>query len=217
MTEINRIADAILTVRPTVPAGRALMVAITGIDGSGKGYVTEQVERRLRAEGVTVAAVNIDGWLELPSRRFDPQRPAEHFYERGIRFGDLFQQLVLPLRAHRTLRLTADLADAIDAETYRRHTYEFRDIDVVLLDGIFLLRRDLRGHFDLSLWIVCTFATALERALRRGQEGLSADETVRAYETIYFPTQRIHFERDAPRDAATAVIANDPRLSAPGL
>jgi uridine kinase len=215
--DLARATDLTLAGRRQALAGHSLLVAITGIDGSGKGYVTERVERRLRAEGVTVAAVNIDGWLELPSRRFDPRRPAEHFYERGIRFGDLFRQLVLPLRAHRTLRLTADLADATDAETYRRHTYEFRDIDVVLLDGIFLLKRDLRGHFDLSFWIDCTFATALERALRRGQEGLSPVETVRAYETIYFPAQRIHFERDAPREAATAVIANDPRLSAPDL
>ena len=53
---------------------------------------------------------------------------------------------------------------------------------------------------------------ALERALRRGQEGLPPEQVVRAYETIYFPAQRIHFERDEPRSGADLVLGNDPRL-----
>ena len=65
-------------------------------------------------------------------------------------------------------------------------------------------------------WLDCTFATALERALRRGQEGLPPDETIRAYETIYFPAQRIHFARDEPRAGADLVVPNDHRLTVAG-
>ncbi|HYR90451.1 MAG TPA: hypothetical protein VE422_40645 [Terriglobia bacterium] len=50
---------------------------------------------------------------------------------------------------------------------------------------------------------------ALERAVARGREGLPFAETVRAYETIYFPAQRLHFERDHPRAAADFIIRND--------
>ena len=46
------------------------------------------------------------------------------------------------------------------------------------------------------------------------QEGLSRDATVEAYRTIYFPAQEIHFARDDPRGAATAIMNNDPRLAA---
>jgi uridine kinase len=52
----------------------------------------------------------------------------------------------------------------------------------------------------------------LERALARGQEGLPPEDTIRAYHTIYFPAQEIHFQRDDPKTAATLVINNDPRL-----
>jgi len=38
------------------------------------------------------------------------------------------------------------------------------------------------------------------------------DRSQPAYRTIYFPAQLIHFERDRPREAATAIINNDPRL-----
>jgi uridine kinase len=97
------------------------------------------------------------------------------------------------------------------ATSYRRRVYEFHDIDVILLEGIFLLTRERRGHFDLSVWIECGFGTALTRALARRQEGLTAAETAAAYRRIYFPAQLIHFERDQPREAADVTILNDPQ------
>jgi uridine kinase len=199
-----------------VPRTRSVLTGITGIDGSGKGYVTEHLAARLRERGVRVTAINVDGWLNLPSRRFSPVNPAEHFYGHAIRFEEMFAHLILPLKERRSHRLVAELADATDAEVYRRHVYEFEDVDVILLEGIFLLKRAHRDHLDLSFWIDCTFETALERALARGQEGLSPDETVRDYETIYFPAQRIHLDRDSPRGFATVVLSNDPRIPAHG-
>ena len=58
------------------------------------------------------------------------------------------------------------------ATAYKRHTYHFQDVDVILLEGIFLLKREFQQSYDLSVWIDCTFETALERALQRAQEGL---------------------------------------------
>lgn len=76
-----------------------------------------------------------------------------------------------------------------------------------------LFKRAYRAYFDLAFWVECTFETALERALRRGQEGLPPDETIRAYESIYFPAQRIHFACDNLRGTADFIIINDPRLN----
>ena len=66
-----------------------------------------------------------------------------------------------------------------------------------------------RDHFDLKVWIDCSFATALRRAMARGQEGLLPHEAKRAFETIYFPAQRIHLARDNPSKAADIVFTNE--------
>lgn len=171
MTEHTSAVEAILAQRTAVPRARSVLAGITGIDGSGKGYVAERIAAQLRERGVRVAEINVDGWLDLPSRRFSPINPAEHFYDHAIRFEEMFARLVLPLKESRSCRLVAELADATDAEVYRRHVYEFEVIDVILLEGIFLLKRAHRHHLDLSFWIDCTFETALERALARGQGG----------------------------------------------
>ncbi len=88
--------------------------------------------------------------------------------------------------------------------------FEFRDVDIILLEGIFVLKRDYREHFELTLWVDCSFESAMKRAVQHAQEGLSPDETRRAYETIFFPAQQLHFERDNPRAVADLIINNDP-------
>jgi uridine kinase len=78
-----------------------------------------------------------------------------------------------------------------------------------LVEGIFLFKQAYRSLFDLAIWVECSFPTALARAIERGQEGLTPAKTIAAYETIYFPAQRIHFERDAPRATVDLILDND--------
>ena len=117
----------------------------------------------------------------------------------------------MPFRDARRCRVVADFTEET-ATAYRSHTYAFGDTDVILLEGIFLLKGAWRPYYDLSFWVDCSFETALERALRRGQEGLPPAETVRAFQTIYFPAQRLHLAMDAPRSAAHWVLPNDHKL-----
>ena len=215
IAELPTAVDRILDVRRSVPLGRSVLLAISGIDGCGKGYLTTRLVEGLEASGLRTAAVNIDGWLNLPGKRFDASRPAEHFYRHAIRFREMFDELILPLRDRRSVRVVADYAEET-ATDYRRHVYEFEDVDVIALEGIYLLKRSFLAYYDLSIWIECSFETALERAVARAQEGLSREETIRAYRTIYFPAQEIHFRRDDPRAAAALTIANDPRLDSTG-
>jgi uridine kinase len=201
----------IMDARRSVDPRRAVLMAVTGIDGCGKGYVTARIVDAIQARGFRATAINIDGWLNLPHKRFDPSRPAVHFYHHAIRFDEMFSQLVFPLRNHRSVRVEADYAEETAGE-YRRCIYDFQEIDVIVLEGIYLLKRTFQTYYDLSVWIDCTFETALERAVVRAQEGLGHEDTVRAYRTIYFPAQEIHFKRDNPRPAATLTMNNDARL-----
>lgn len=207
-TDVRAVTDRLLEVRASVPRERAALVAVSGIDGCGKGWLTRKIVDDLQARGIKAANINIDGWLNLPAKRFSDKNPAEHFYLHAIRFDEMFAQLVLPLRDARSIRVETDFAEET-ATTYRKQLYEFTDIDIIVLEGIYLLRQAFRNYYDLSIWIDCSFAKALERALARGQEGLPPTDTIRAYETIYFPAQDIHFQRDNPRQAAAIIVDNN--------
>ena len=204
----REVVEAIARKRGTVAPDRAVLVGISGIDASGKGFVTAKLTEKLRDCGWNTAATSADDWLNLPEVCMNRDNYAEHFYEHVIRFDEMFEQLILPLREKRGISLTADCADA-KATTYRRRRYDFHDIEIVLLEGIFLFKPEYRDHFDLKVWVDCSFETAMERAIKRGQEGLPPAETRHAFETIYFPAQRIHLARDKPRKAADIVFTNE--------
>lgn len=211
MLDLDLVVARIFDARHSVPTTRSVLTAITGIDGCGKGYVAARIANVVQATGLRVAVVNIDGWLNLPSRRFAASNPAEHFYEHAIRFEEMFAQLIFPLRERRSVRIETEYAEETATE-YRPRVFEFEEIDVILLEGIYLLKRAFQTYYDLSCWIECSLETALERAIARAQEGLPPAETVRAYQTIYFPAQKIHFKRDNPKSAATMLLVNDHRL-----
>lgn len=199
--------------RKLTPA-RCLVVGISGIDASGKGVVSDRLAERLRADGFNVAVIHGDGWLHLPERRFSKSNPGEHFYRHAFRFDELFHHLVRPLRETRTVWHKANHTEET-ASHFRQKVYDLRDIDIAIVECVFLFQPYFEGEFDLRVWIECRFETALARAIARRQEGLGPDETIVAFEQIYFPAQRLHLERDDPKSRADIVYTNE--VTIPGL
>jgi uridine kinase len=122
----------------------------------------------------------------------------------------------MPLRDCRSLHLVADLVEET-ATDYRKHVYDFKNVGIIVVEGIFLFKAEYRNFFDLAVWVDCSFPTALARAIDRGQESLGPAKTIAAYETIYFPAQRIHFTRDHPQENADLVFENERSSAAPLL
>ena len=208
MRSIDEVVRKILERRANISQTRSLLVGVSGIDGCGKGYIAAQLQAHLALRGVIPTILNVDGWLNMPQKRFDKSAPAENFYENAIRLDQFFTQLVVPLRSGRSVHLVADFVEET-ASDYRKHTYDYQDVSVVLVEGIFLFKPQYRKYFDLAIWIDCSFPTALARAIDRAQEGLSPANTIAAYDTIYFPAQRIHLAQDKPRENADLIFEND--------
>lgn len=179
----------------------ALLVAISGIDASGKGYISNMLTASLNNSGYKVANVGIDPWQNLPKIRLSKVNAGEHFYHNAIRFDALFQQLLLPLKKQRSVTATMDYMQQTENE-FHPYTYHYQDIDIILVEGIFLLQSRWLAYYDLSIWVDCSESTALKRAIKRNQEGLSEADLVTEYETIYFPAQRFHDLQDSPRSLA---------------
>ena len=211
MATLHTVVDGILDARNTIPADQSVLIAISGIDAGGKGYFTDRLVGSLQAKGVRAVSINVDAWLSLPDRRFGTSDPPENYYHHAIRFEEMFTETIFPLRDHRSLRVEINYADETATE-YRRRSLEFDNVEVILLEGIYLLKRSFQSYYDRSIWIECGFETALERAISRGQEGLPPEETIRDYRTIYAPAQEIHFQRDDPKGVADLIVNNDERL-----
>lgn len=184
-----------------------MLMAVSGIDSSGKGHITDMLVAELNSQGIQVVSINIDPWLTLPKQRFNLENPGEHFYHHAFVFEELFRQLVLLLQQRRSLHLETTLTGQFG--TPFTQVYNFQNVDVIVLEGIFLLKRSLLHYYDFKVWIECSFETALKRALQRNQEGLLPEEITRDYDAIYFPAQKFHFAVDDPRSKAGYIYRND--------
>ncbi len=204
---VNDLVTIIQEKRPQILPAQSLLVAISGIDSSGKGYVTKKIARETNKQGLNAIAINIDPWLNPPEKRYSVNNPGEYFYYHAFSFKDLFEQLIYPLQNQRAIYLKKTLTGQFGIPF--EQIYDFQNVDVILLEGIFLFRRTLRANYDLAFWIECSFETALARALQRNQENLSPQAIVNEYNTIYFSAQRFHFRVDRPKSSVDAIYIND--------
>ena len=194
--------------RGNLSLDHALLVGVSGIDAGGKDFISRKLADELESAGYRVALINIDGWLNLPPVRFSSEGPGRHFYEHALRLDEAFRDLIIPLRQNRWVDIETDHTEET-AHEYWRHRYSFENIDIVLVEGIFLFKKRFAGEFDLRIWVDCSFEKALQRAIRRGQEGKDPSATIADYNVIYFPAQQHHFTTDNPIATSDIIIPNE--------
>ncbi|MBK8096986.1 MAG: hypothetical protein IPK26_07760 [Planctomycetes bacterium] len=181
-SEVVAAAATIVRRRRALRANRALLVAVSGIDETGDEQVAQAVVERLRAQGLRAERLSVDSAGRTTGR---------------LALDAIVGRALLPLRETRSARLPAVASAPM---------VEFDDIDVLVVDGAMLLRRELRALFDLSIWVECSFATAQERS----PTWASSVDALAAW-----ARQKEHLRRDEPRLHADLVIVHDPRLQAP--
>jgi len=206
MINIERLTGPITGLVGRHAPSRAVLVGISGIDRGGNQWLTGLLRDALASIGTTsVAALSVDHWLNLPSVRFRIEDPARSFYEHGVRLTEMLEQVVLPLKANRRVHADAPLTGSTSG-------LSCQDVDVILVEGIFLFKREFQPLYDLSIWVDCTFETALERLIERRPREPQQPAALSACERIYFSALRHHMAVDDPVSATHYTVRNDPRI-----
>ena len=206
VTELNALVSAIHCAKQAQPT-HVLLVGISGIDGSGKSFIAQKLAAELESSGLPAALIGLDPWRTAPEIRFQNVNSGEHFYRHAYRFDELYSQLIDPLKRDGDISLAANILER-DGSSSTLH-YKFEAVQVVLLEGIFLFKREMQTRFDLRVWIDCSFKTALKRALKRNQEGVSIEQLTHDYNKVYRPAQEFHLHRDNPVNTAHIRIENE--------
>jgi uridine kinase len=190
-------------------------VAISGIDASGKGFVADLLQNELEKQDLKVANINIDPWQNPIVLRLKKENPVENFYREVFRWDDFFTQLITPMKKSGSIYLEAMLIRT-DADEYYPHVYNFIDVNILLIEGIFLLKKALLNYYDSKIWIDCSFETGLQRAMARNVENLSKEQLIHDYNTYYYPAQQYHFQQDNPQKSSDIIYCNDELLGTVG-
>ncbi|SBW29179.1 uridine kinase [Candidatus Protofrankia californiensis] len=207
--------EALAGLLATTRSDQVLRVGVDGPDAAGKTTLADELAESITRLGRPVVRVSIDGFHhpEAVRRRRGPLSPEGYFFD-SFDYAALRRLVIDPLGpgGDRRFRSAAfdhrsDIARAVPEQTAARNA-------VLLLDGVFLLREELRTCWEISVFVQVSPAESLRRALDRDVALFGSTDAVRErYERRYLPGQELYRALAAPMDTADVVMDNaDPDL-----
>ncbi len=200
---IAEIAQAILGAQ-----GPGVMrVGIDGVDGAGKTRFADGLAQALQARGAQVIRAGVDGFHHPKAVRYRQGRwSPEGFYRDSYDYACLKQVLLDPLSpggsgGYRCAAFDHQADAPVAAEPQTAQTGE-----ILVFDGIFLHRPELRAYWDFSVFLAVRFAQSIPRLGAR--DGGPTDPAARENRR-YVEGQQRYLRECAPAQTATVVIDNN--------
>jgi len=186
-------------------------VAIDGVGASGKTVLADELAGSLESLGRNVIRASIDGFHRPRAERHARgELSPEGYLDDSFDYDAVRSCLLTPLGPGGNRRYRTAVFDfRTESPAVSREAAAEPD-SVLLFDGIFVLREELRDHWDFSVFVDAGFDVTLVRGLRRDLALFGSEEVVRErYERRYIPGETMYLERYRPFDYADAVVRND--------
>ncbi|TRO50932.1 uridine kinase [Candidatus Bathyarchaeota archaeon] len=186
---------------------RPLLVAIDGYDAAGKSILAKVLAEKLRGLGLNIIEASIDGFHNPRVIRYKRgEESPEGYYYDSFNYAALKVMLLDSLKTG-DMRYKTQPFDYV-ADKGIMSTYSEAEIDSILIfDGVFALRPELRDYWDYSIYLYVDEDVSLARGVARDP---GDEEAIRhRYNVRYIPGQRIYHQEAEPMKHASIVIDNN--------
>ncbi|SFU74695.1 uridine kinase [Methylobacterium sp. UNCCL125] len=201
VTVVDRIADR-LNAQPK----RGLMVGIDGVDGVGKTTFADDLGGALRARGREVIRSSADGFHNPRSVRYHLGRLSpEGFYRHSYNYPLLQRVLLQPLTAQGSRRFRFAAFDHATDKPIEAEEQIASDDAILIFDGLFLHRPELRGYWDFTVFLDAPFEVTIPRGASRGP-GFGDPDPAATSNRRYIEGNRLYLDECKPRQVASVVI-----------
>lgn len=207
---LNDIAETILN----LPRHHTVRVGVDGVDGAGKTTFADELAKILETSDRTIIRASVDGFHNPKSTRYRLGRDSpQGFFLDSYNYPELKAALLEPLSPSGIGRYRTAAFDHRANSPVSAPEEEAAPGAILIFDGIFLHRLELRGYWDFSIFLEVGFDVSIPRGAQRG-EGSPDPQAAENYR--YVAGQKIYLQECQPRRRATLVINNE-NLAAPYL
>jgi uridine kinase len=203
---VRRLADHLVHQQHSM--GRPLVVGITGADASGKSWLAGSLAQHLADRGVDHELVHVDDFHRPRRERYAGPRPEpDQYRHQSIALDALVQDVLSPIRTHGRLDQTLRHLDLRTDRYTTERSYRVTERSIVVVEGVFLLRRPVRVHLDLIVFLAVDEEVLVARGAGR-DESVHGSDAERRFRQKYLPAQRVVFAANPPEQLADVIIDN---------
>jgi uridine kinase len=181
--------------------GRAI-VAVDGLDGAGKTVFADALAEQLGVGHRAVFRASIDDFHQSRARRYARGTDSpEGFYRDSYDYPTFKRMLTEPFRTGWIGSFNLRAFDLKRDVPFQPVWSSGPEDAILVVDGIFLNRPELKGIWNYSIWLEVDRKIAAQRVLAR--DGVSGNAK------RYTDGQKLYLKEAKPREAATAIIDNN--------
>ncbi|MBN2794680.1 MAG: hypothetical protein JXR88_04690 [Clostridia bacterium] len=185
--------------------GDIIIVAIDGIDASGKTSFANEVKEAIKNR--PVLRLSMDDFHNPKEQRIKRgYLSPEGYYYDSFDYAFLLDQILKPLKGG-VLKIPTKLFDYKTEQSLVEEWVELEKHTIIIFDGVFMMRDQLIEFWDYSIFLEITFDEALNRGLRRDIHYFNDQRLlIEKYNKRYLPGQSIYLTDVNPKDKVDMVI-----------
>ena len=211
----DRVSAKVIDVLRSRPAGRPFRIGIDGITGSGKSTIASRLADELRGDGFTCISLRADDFHNPRSVRYSLGREsAEGYLLHAYDWRAIEASVLRPLGPNGDMRYVEGTFDHHRDRPLTAEVSVAPINSILVMDGSFLFRNEVRFLFDLRVFVELDYVTAEDRASSRdiGLFG-SQEDARRVIRGRYHGAHRLYEEAMSPRQCAHFVVDNVDELA----
>jgi uridine kinase len=200
----RRSIELAATIRELRGAAKTVLVAIDGLGGSGKSYLAASLANEMQPHrDGPVSIVHGDDFF-LPSACRSSGTVAEKPIGGDFDWRRLRKQVLDPLRRDRDARYQVYDWDRDALTAWRTIPHGA----IVVVEGVYTLRPELRALYDLHIWVECPRHIRLARGIARDGERARA-----RWEEDWMPSEDRYVAECEPAASADMIFDGAPTES----
>lgn len=182
----------------------SFIVGVDGLGGAGKTTFVEKLKIDLENKGYNVLVLHLDDYIVETNKRYETG--FEEWYEYYYLQWDiqlLQVELFEKLRAGQKM-LQLPLYDRGKDTIFTKEVY-LAPAQIVVVEGIFLQRREWRSYFDYVAFLDCPYHERKKRVLNRDLYIGDYNKRLKKYEERYWVAEEQYMNLENPLEKADVI------------
>ncbi|AZR77878.1 MULTISPECIES: uridine kinase [Bacillus cereus group] len=203
---IKEIADHIVKLNLTYPT----RVGVSGITASGKTTFANELAEEIKKRGLPVTRASIDDFHNPRVIRYAKgKESARGYYEDAHDYTAFKERLLMPLGPNGNLQYETISHNLITDMSVHNEPLLATQNMVLIVDGTFLLKKDVAYLFDYKIFVDTNFEIARKRGAKRETEAFgSYEEAEKMFLNRYHAACKLYIDEHNPKELADVLFEN---------